>query len=393
LLSLAPPPPAAVIGEQAPVTLAGEPGLADVVTFGRQQWAAQAAPHDEEEERFFADTLAEYQWARDVAGLAPSTLARLTRPLIEVCEHYGLVPWRLTPRHIDSYFSGPGKRAGATVRQKLNRIDGYYAFLEQRYGGEIARRFGCPVESPVDPFNRPAHRGDFGLRVPPSRRALREFFTAWRADLPGARKELVACRDYAMAKIAYITGVRAAELCGMRIKDLHWESGQFGRFLVRGKGARGSGPRLREAFMFAEGRELLWWYVEEIRGGFSDDPEHPEAPVWPSERLPGNIAALNAPVAPAVTPSTFRKALARAGSLYLTGPVTELYPHLLRHACATHYYEAGTALWEVQKILGHDWTTTTVRYILSAQGDPERASLEAAGRAVQRLAVDTGRLR
>ena len=59
---------------------------------------------------------------------------------------------------------------------------------------------------------------------------------------------------------------------------------------------------------------------------------------------------------------------------------------------ATHYYEAGTSLWEVQKILGDDWTTTTVRYILTAQGDPERASLEAAGRARQRLAVDTGRL-
>jgi integrase/recombinase XerC len=171
--------------------------VADVVTFGRQR-AGQVPPDDEEEERFFADTLAEYQWARDVAGLAPSTLARLTRPLIEVCEHYGLVPWRLTPRHVDRYFAGPGKRAGATVRQKLNRIDGYFAFLEQRYGGEIARRFGCPVESPVDPFNRPAHRGDFGLRVPPSRRALREFFAAWRAELPGARKELVGGRHRAV---------------------------------------------------------------------------------------------------------------------------------------------------------------------------------------------------
>ena len=97
VLSLAPPPPV-VIGEQAAVTLAGEAGLADVVTFGRQQRTAQVPPDEEEEERFFADTLAEYQWARDVAGLAPSTLARLTRPLIEVCEHYGLVPWRLTPR-------------------------------------------------------------------------------------------------------------------------------------------------------------------------------------------------------------------------------------------------------------------------------------------------------
>ena len=160
MLSLA-PPPLVVIGEQAAVTLAGEPGLADVVTFGRQQRAVQAPVDDEEEERFFADTLAEYQWARDVAGLAPSTLARLTRPLTEVCEHYGLVPWRLTPRHVDRYFAGPGKRAGATVRQKLNRIDGYFAFLEQRYGGEIARRFGCAVESPVDPFNRPGAPGRF----------------------------------------------------------------------------------------------------------------------------------------------------------------------------------------------------------------------------------------
>jgi integrase/recombinase XerC len=162
VLSLAPPPPA-VIGERVPVTLAGEPGLADVVTFGRQQQRVLQAPSEDEEERFFADTLAEYQWARDVAGLAPSTLERLARPVIEVCEHYGLVPWRLTPRHVDRYFSGPGKRAGATVRQKLNRIDGYFAFLEQRYGGEIARRFGCAVECPVDPFNRPAHRGGGGM--------------------------------------------------------------------------------------------------------------------------------------------------------------------------------------------------------------------------------------
>ncbi|MEX3107599.1 MULTISPECIES: hypothetical protein [unclassified Streptomyces] len=64
-----------------------------------------------------------------------------------------------------------------------------------------------------DPFNRPRHRGDFGLRVPPPQRAMREFLTAWRNALPQARKESVACRDYVMAKIAYVSGVRAAELC------------------------------------------------------------------------------------------------------------------------------------------------------------------------------------
>ena len=58
----------------------------------------------------------------------------------------------------------------------MTLIDHYFAFLEQRYAGEIARRYGAAVESPIDPFNRPKHRGDYGLRIPPSQRAMREFF-------------------------------------------------------------------------------------------------------------------------------------------------------------------------------------------------------------------------
>ncbi len=367
-----------------------ESGLADVLTLQRSQ-AAKVSLADEES--FFLDTLLEYQWARDVAGLAPSTLDKLVKPVLEICEYYGVAPWRLTPRDLDKYFAGPGKRGQDTVRQKLNRIDGFYAFLEQRYGGEISRRFGATVESPVDPFNRPQHRGDFGLRIPPSVADLREFFGSWRRALPQARKSAVAFRNYTMAKIVYLSGVRAAELCAVKVRDLHWDAGQWGRFLVQGKGARRSGPRQREAYMFAEGRDLLWWYIEEVRGLFSDDPEHPEAPLWPSERLAKSVQALNLPIAPEVLPSTFRAALKVAGELYLPGPVQHLHPHLLRHACATHNYEAGMSLWEVQKLLGHDWTTTTVRYLSTAHADPEHASLESTNRAAQRLLVDKGNLR
>jgi hypothetical protein len=138
-----------------------EPGLAEVVTLQRRRVAQLS---DGDEESFFLDTLAEYQWARDVAGLAATTLDRLTKPVVEVW-HYDLPPWRLAPRQVDKYFAGVGKRGRSTVRQKMNLIDSYFAFLEQRYAGEIARRFGAAVESPIDPFNRPRHRGDFGLRV------------------------------------------------------------------------------------------------------------------------------------------------------------------------------------------------------------------------------------
>jgi integrase len=377
--------------QPGPRPLPGEPGLADVVTLQRRK-AAEIS--DGDEESFFLDTVAEYQWARDAAGLAPATLDGLTKPIIEVCQHYGLAPWRLTPRQVDKYFAGAGKRAPATVRRKMNQIDGYFAFLEQRYAGEIARRYEVAVESPVDPFNRPHHRGDFGLRVPPSHRAVREFFVRWRESLAEARKPAVARRDYVMGKLTYLSGVRAAELCGVRIGDLHWESGQWGRFLVNGKGAHGSGPRQREAYMFEEGRALLWWWIEDVRGGFSDDPEDPNAPLFPSERIPGAVSALNVPVPGiAVTPSTFRRALGIAGARFLAGPVRHLHPHLLRHAAATHNYERGMSLWEVQKLLGHDRPTTTVSYLATAHADPEKAGLVAAGRAVQRLTMDKGNLR
>lgn len=390
LLSVVPPPDAGGSGEPVVLT-AVEPGLADIVTLQRRR---DAELSEGSEEGFFLDTIAEYQWARDAAGLAQATLDGLVKPVIEVCEHYGLAPWRLAPRHIDRYFAGEGKRSAATVRRKMNQIDGYFAFLEQRYAGEIARRYGIGVESPVDPFNRPRHRGDFGLRVPPSQRALREFFACWRDSLDDARKPAVARRDYVMGKLTYLSGVRAAELCGVRIGDLHWESGQWGRFLVNGKGARGSGPRQREAYMFEEGRALLWWWIEDVRGGFSDDPEHPGAPLFPSERIPPAVSALNVPgPGIAVTPPTFRKALQAAGDRFLSGPVAHLHPHLLRHAAATHNYERGMSLWEVQKLLGHDRPTTTVSYLATAHADPEAASLAAAGRAVQRLTTDKGNLR
>ena len=388
VLTLVREAPAGDLGSAAATS--AESGLADVVTLQRRRQARLSAG---DEESFFIDTLSEYQWARDAAGLAPSTLSNLVKPVIEVCEYYGTVPWRLTQREVDKYFAGPGKRARSTQRAKASQIDAYFAFIEQRYAGEIMRRFGAVVESPIDPFNRPRHRGDFGLRIPPSQTAMREFFSRWRDDLPQARKYAVACRDYVMTKIAYLSGVRAAELCGVCIGDVHWEHGQSGRFLVSGKGAHGSGPRQREAYLFQEGRELLWWYVEEIRGEFGDDPGHPRAPLWPSERKPVAVAALNLPIAPAIVPSTFRKVLHTAAAAYLTGPVTDLFPHLLRHACATHNYERGMSLWEIQKVLGHDWATTTLRYMATAQADPEQANLAASSRAAQRLVMDHGNLR
>jgi integrase/recombinase XerC len=83
-------------------------GLADVLTLQRR---AAAISDSADETAAFQEAVAEYTWARDVAGLAATTLGKLTKPVIELCDVY-----------------------------------------------EILRRFGAAVESPVDPFNRPRHR-------------------------------------------------------------------------------------------------------------------------------------------------------------------------------------------------------------------------------------------
>lgn len=83
-------------------------------------------------EDYFFDTLAEYQWARDAAGLMPQTIDQLIKPVIELCEFYDVVPWRLAPKHLDQYLAGAGKRARSTVRAKINKIDGYFAFVWTR---------------------------------------------------------------------------------------------------------------------------------------------------------------------------------------------------------------------------------------------------------------------
>lgn len=81
---LVPPPRAAEEGS-GPV----ETGSADVVTLQRRCHARMSA-HDEES--FFVDALTNYQWARDSAGLASSTIDQLIKPVIEVCDYFGTVP-------------------------------------------------------------------------------------------------------------------------------------------------------------------------------------------------------------------------------------------------------------------------------------------------------------
>ena len=265
--------------------------------------------------------MAEYVLARLAHGVTDGTIRGEITAVEQFLEHAGVFAWEAEPAHADRFLGQAQRHQAPEARRgKAGAIDLFFRFLEARYRGEIHELTGRVVTSPIDACNRPRHAGDFHVRVPPSPQALAAFFASWRGELPAARKWLAAARHYAMARLAAETGLRLAELCGLRLEDLHFGHGPLGKIHVRlGKGSRGSGPRERMVPMLGDARPLLIWWVTEVRGQFRDEWELPRAVLFPSERG-GPIGG-----------DTFARALGEAAAAHLRGPVTKLTPHVLRH--------------------------------------------------------------
>lgn len=71
-------------GTRTPTSGPPPDGLAEVFSLHTHR-AGRVGQQDERS--YFFDTLAEYQWARDAAGLMPSSIDQLVKPVLEVCEH------------------------------------------------------------------------------------------------------------------------------------------------------------------------------------------------------------------------------------------------------------------------------------------------------------------
>jgi site-specific recombinase XerD len=324
---------------------------------------------------FQEDLLAEFVLARSAHGAADATVRAELAAVTEFLDWAGCYAWEVQPGHGDRFLAEAQRdRAAKTRQMKAGRIATFYRFLEVRYQGEIHRLTSRVVTSPIDEVNRPRNTGPCMVRVPPSPVELAGFFTRWRAEVAEARKWRTASRNYAMARLAAEVGLRASELCGLALDDLHFDHGPLGKIHVRmGKGARGSGPRQRLVPMLGITGTLLRWWVEEVRGEFSDDFERPRAALFPSER--GGPADREA----------FRLAVTDAAAAHLRGPVRTLTPHVLRHACASRLYAEGLSLPALQQVLGHRWLTTTVSYVHVASESIEAEYARAAERAAARL--------
>ena len=144
-------------------------------------------------------------------------------------------------------------------------------------------------------------------------------------------------RDIAMLELLYATGLRASELCGLRMDELNMDHGYVS--------ATGKGRKQRLVPVGESALEALRRYLECGRA--------------PLDRKRSPYLFLTQRAGP-MTRQGFWKMVRKYAQV--AGITKDLYPHMLRHSFATHLLEHGADLRSVQAMLGHADISTTQIY-------------------------------
>ena len=144
--------------------------------------------------------------------------------------------------------------------------------------------------------------------------------------------------DQAVLELAYASGLRLAELRGVRLEQLHLEAGFINVI--------GKGNKERVVPLGRKAIGALQRYLEAGR------------PKLVTPRSPGTIflTKRGTPFAPVTLWLRIKQRVRRAG---ISRNVT---PHMLRHSFATHLLENGADLRVIQELLGHANISTTEVY-------------------------------
>lgn len=145
-------------------------------------------------------------------------------------------------------------------------------------------------------------------------------------------------RDRAMLELLYGSGLRASELCNLRLEDVHL---QLGVVRPQGKGAKERVVPLGRPAAAALQNYLKDGRVQLLKG-------RPSAAVFIGNR------------GRAISRMALFKIVRRTAAA--AGISRKISPHKLRHAFATHLLQGGADLRVVQEMLGHADISTTEIY-------------------------------
>jgi|YelNatPaOPRAMG01_1025707.scaffolds.fasta_scaffold114852_1 site-specific recombinase XerD len=178
-----------------------------------------------------------------------------------------------------------------------------------------------------------------------------------KAIVPLSREEIQAIvlsalhsdnhlRDSAIILLLVDTGIRASELCGLKIKDLN----QTTRHII----VFGKGRKERQIPISQTTFSSILLYIH------SRGKVKPNDPLF----LSNTNKTLNK--------DQLRNIICKLGE---DGKVTRVYPHLFRHTFAIQFLRNGGTIYTLQQILGHTTLDMVKRYLAIAQVDLDRDHL------------------
>lgn len=295
-------------------------------------------------------------------GLSANTLAaygRDLRDLLGDLRRQGVSdPAQITPRHLASHLADLRRQRGqaaSSVARHLATVRVFARYL-------VAR--GLVASNPAEILERPTRwrrlpgvltpgqvKALLAAPQPPSRlSARRGSQEGGSTDRAAGPDDAQACRsppplwlrDRALLELMYACGLRASEVAGLKMSDLHPTLG-----VVR---VTGKGSRQRLVPMGQPARNALRQYLERCRPALAArraaDGGHGQHVFLSRSGRPLERVA----VWQIVTRH------ARAAGL------RRVHPHMLRHSFATHLLAGGADLRVVQELLGHADIATTQIY-------------------------------
>lgn len=253
---------------------------------------------------------------------SPRTIVRYRHDLEKLAAHVrslGLAHWQqVDGEHLRGYIAREHRRGAAprSLHALLSACRSFVRFL---------LREGSLVRDPTA-----------GVRAPKAPRKLPQVLDVDEmqtlVEIPVDSAEAV--RDRAILELLYSSGLRISELTGLCWRDLDAADGSL-RVL-------GKGSKTRVVPVGSKAREALAALRAQDAGGASDDP------VFRGRR--------GAPITPAAVRARL-KLWAKHQGVW-----KRIYPHLLRHSCASHLLESSGDLRAVQELLGHADIGTTQIY-------------------------------
>ena len=263
----------------------------------------------------FADYL------RNEKRYSTATITNYTRSLKQLCaqlETLHVARWRdVRGEQIQSFIAKSHRHglAPGSLRDMLSAYRSFYRWLARE--GEAATNPAAGVRSPKAPRKLP--------------QVLDVDEVGALLDFPADDPEAV--RDRALFELLYSSGLRVSELTGVRWRDLDLDDG-----MIR---VTGKGSKTRIVPVGGKAIAALRALREQDRPDAGD---------------PLVRGRLGQPL----TPGGVRARLRRRAKDQ--GVWKRVYPHLLRHSCASHVLESSGDLRAVQELLGHADIGTTQIY-------------------------------